>query len=237
MSCEYVQERISPLLDAKLAASEREHVLAHLESCGNCTTHFACARNMRTKLLNLPQPRVPGKLASQLRVMASHESARRAARRNIPSLIKHWVTSARLAFDNLMRPFAVPVTGGVTSAFVIFSLLVPSLSFPHTTADDPPLEGLVATVQFGDPDGEIEGITGTRAVLENANAVIYGNEVCLTLLIDEYGRVQDYYLSSGKLTEEMKSIIMLSKFKPAMVNGQPSWGLKQVVFTHHRMRT
>jgi hypothetical protein len=149
----------------------------------------------------------------------------------------HWVTSARLAFDNLMRPFAVPITGGITSAFVIFSLLVPSLSFPHTTTNDPPLESLVATTPFGDPDGEIVGITGTHAVLENANAVIYGNEVCLTLLIDEYGRVQDYYLSGGKLTEEMKSLILLSTFRPAMVNGQPTWGLKQVVFTHQRLRS
>ena len=32
MSCENVQERISLLLDSKLADGEREHVLAHLES-------------------------------------------------------------------------------------------------------------------------------------------------------------------------------------------------------------
>jgi len=237
MSCEYVQERISPLLDAKLSSGEREHVLAHMETCSQCVTRLESTRNMRGKLLNLPQPRVPAKLAAQLSVMASHESKRQASRKSVSSLISHWVTSARLAFDNLMRPFAVPFTGGVASAFVMFSLLVPSLSFPHTTTNDPPLESLVSPTPFGDPDGEIVGITGTHAVLENANAVIYGNEVCLTLLIDEYGRVQDYYLSGGKLTEEMKSIILISRFTPAMVNGQPTWGLKQVVFTHQRLRS
>jgi hypothetical protein len=46
--------------------------------------------------------------------------------------------------------------------------------------------------------------------------------------------VQDYYLSGGELTDEMKSLILLSQFTPATVNGQPTWGLKQVVFSGGR---
>ena len=68
------------------------------------------------------------------------------------------------------------------------------------------------------------------ACLESGSALIYGNEVALTLLIDERGKVQDFYLSGGKLTDEMKSLILLSWFTPATVNGQPTWGLKQIVF-------
>ena len=55
-------------------------------------------------------------------------------------------------------------------------------------------------------------------------------------MIDERGHVQDYYLSGGELTAEMKSLILLSRFTPATsyVAGirQPTWGLKQVVFQH-----
>jgi hypothetical protein len=62
--------------------------------------------------------------------------------------------------------------------------------------------------------------------------------VSLTLVIDERGRVRDYYLSGGELTDEMKSLILLSQFRPATVNGQPTWGLKQVVFSRgNRMRS
>ena len=142
----------------------------------------------------------------------------------------------RLAFDNLMRPLAVPVTGGVLSAFVMFSLLVPRLSFPHNHGYEPPLAVAASDVQWGDPDGEI---VGTTARLEPGSAVIYGNEVSLTLLIDERGHVRDYYLSGGELTDEMKSLILLSQFTPATVSGQPTWGLKQVVFSSrgHRLRS
>ncbi|MEO8594784.1 MAG: zf-HC2 domain-containing protein [Candidatus Solibacter sp.] len=235
MSCEYVQERISLLLDAKLQSGEREHVLAHLETCGKCGSKFESMQYMRDRLRNLARTRMPSPLVTQLRVIASHECARRGARKSLSTRLAHWATATRLAFDNLMRPFAVPVTGGVTSAFVMFSLLVPSLSFPHPTTNDPPLENLISPVPFGDPDGELDGTT--HGVLESAGALIYGNEVSLTLLIDERGRVQDFYLSGGKLTDEMKSVILLSRFTPATVNGQPTWGLKQVVYTHQRLRS
>ena len=237
MSCVNVQERISLLLDCRLPDGEREHVLAHLETCSKCASRYESMESLRASMRDMARPRIPADLATQLRVMASHECARQVARKSFGTRVANWVTSTRLAFDNLMRPFAVPVTGGVLSAFVMFSLLVPSLSFPHSTTDDPPLESLVTTVQFGDPDGEIVGTSGTHAFLESGTALIYDNEVSLTLLIDERGRVQDFYLSGGKLTDEMKSLILLSQFTPATVNGQPTWGLKQVVFTHKRLRS
>ena len=234
MSCENVQERISLLLDCNLPAAEREYVLAHLDACGKCGERFESMQRMRASLRDMARPRVPAALVTQLRVMASHECSRRIARKNLTTRAAHWVTATRLAFDNLMRPFAVPVTGGVMSAFVMFSLLVPSLSFPHNHSYEPPL-AVAAAVQWGDPDGKIVGASADHARLLPGDAVIYGNEVSLTLLIDERGRVQDYYLSSGgELTDEMKSLILLSQFTPAMAGGQPTWGLKQIVFSGGR---
>jgi negative regulator of sigma E activity len=237
MSCENVQERISLLLDCKLPASEREYVLAHLGACNRCNDRFESMQLMRASMRDMARPQVPAALSMKLRVLASHECARHVARKNLSTRVANWVTATRLAFDNMMRPFAVPVTGGVLSAFVMFSLLVPSLSFPHNHTSEPPLAMLTADPQWGDPDGVIVGTNGTHAVLESGSALIYGNEVSLTLLIDERGRVQDYYLSGGELTDEMKSLILLSQFTPATVSGQPTWGLKQVVFSRHRLRS
>jgi hypothetical protein len=238
MSCENVQERISLLLDCNLPAGEREYVLAHLDACRKCGDRFESMQYMRASLRDMARPCVPAALSTKLRVLASHECARRVARKSLSTRVAHWATATRLAFDNMMRPFAVPVTGGVVSAFVMFSLLVPSLSFPHNHSYEPPLSGLTADVQWGDPDGEIVGATANTARLEPGSALIYGNEVSLTLLIDERGHVQDYYLSGGELTDEMKSLILLSQFTPATVSGQPTWGLKQVVFSRgHRLRS
>jgi Putative zinc-finger len=231
MSCENVQERISLLLDCKLPAGDREHVLAHINSCRQCGSRFESMQYMRSSLRNLARPAVPPVLAAQLRVMASHERARQVARRNFAARVAHWVSLVHLAFDNMMRPFAVPFTGGLLSALVIFSVLVPSLSSRHSYSNDPPVPGLTEEMQWGDPDVVWLGTGDTHAWLEPASALIYDNQVSLTLVIDERGRVHDYYLSGGELTSEMKSLILLSQFKPATVNGQPAWGLKQVVFS------
>ena len=238
MSCENVQERISLLLDCKLPAGDREHVLAHIDECRHCGSRFESMQYMRASLRNMARPTVPPALADQLRVMASHACARQIARKNLATRVEHWVSLIRLAFDNMMRPFAVPFTGGLLSALVLFSVLVPSLSFPHSYSDEPPVAGLTSDMQWGDPDVVWLGTSDTHAWLEPASALIYGNQVCLTLVIDERGRVHDYYLSGGELNDEMKSLILLSQFRPTIVNGQPAWGLKQVVFSRgQRLRS
>jgi hypothetical protein len=234
MSCENVQERISLLLDCNLPVGEREHVLAHLDECHQCGSRFESMQYMRASLRTMAQPPVPAVLSMQLRVMASHEIARHNARKNWSTRVRHGIAATRLAFDNLMRPFALPVTGGVVSAFVMFSLLVPTLSFPHSHTYEPPLDSLSADVQWGDPDGKIVGASTGNARLRPGSSEISGDEISLTLLIDERGHVQDYYVSAGELTEEMKSLILWSQFTPATVSGQPTWGLKQVVFNPAR---
>ena len=139
MSCEHVQERISLLLDCKLPTGDREHVLAHIQSCGQCGSRFESMQYMRSSLRSLGRPAVPPALSAHLRVMASHECARRVARRNLSARVQHWVSLVQLCFDNMMRPFALPFTGGLLSALVLFSVLVPSLSFPHSNSAEPPL--------------------------------------------------------------------------------------------------
>ena len=237
MSCENVQKRISLLLDCKLPAGEREHVLTHLNACSQCGARFESMQYMRASLRDMARPRVPAALSTQLRVLASHECARRIARRSFSTRLAHWVTVTRLTFDNMMRPFAVPITGGVLSAFVIFTLLVPSLSFPHKHSYEPPLAIAETDMQWGNPDGKLMGATADHARLLPGSALIDGNEVSLTLLIDERGRVEDFYLSGGELTDEMKSLIKFTQFAPPTVGGQPTWGLKQIVFSPHRMRS
>jgi len=236
MSCEYVQERMSLLLDCNLPVAEREHVLAHLEACGKCGERFESMQSMRSSLRDLSRPRVPSSLSTQLRVIASHERSRLLARKSLAARLDSVAATVRLGFDNLMRPLAVPVTGGVLSSFVAFVLLMPSLSFRHAYGSEEPLAVATAEDQWGDPGGEI---VGANARLESGRAVITGSEVSLTLLVDERGAVRDYYLSGGELTDDMKSFILLSKFVPATVSGQPTWGLKQIVFTRngHRMRS
>jgi hypothetical protein len=223
------------MLDRQLAAEEWEQSLAHIRSCRRCDAHFEAMREMRTELRRMGKANPPADLSARLRVMASHERTRRLAHASIPALCQHWASNIRLFFDNLMRPFAVPVTGGLFTALLLFSILIPTLNpFQRGVFDERPLAILT------DPDGEIVGTTKEVLRLQAGSATITGNEVSLVLLIDERGHVQDFYVSDGELTDEMKSLILLSRFTPATIDGQPTWGLKQIVFPparHHRLRS
>jgi anti-sigma factor RsiW len=227
MSCENFEERISSHLDGLLEAGEREDVLAHLEGCRDCGARLKSLGELRARLRRLEEPRIPRALAVRLRVLASHEHARRVARATWSTRIASWKAATRLNFENLMRPVALPVAGGVLSALLLFGALVPTLIFPHQIAGDSP-------ISFTDPDGTVVNWTGDRPRLEPVGAEVPSDENVLELTIDDEGLIADYAVRQGQLTPEMLTFIRFSQFTPAMFFGKPTWGKKLVVFPRHR---
>lgn len=241
MSCQSVQERISWFLDGRLAAAEREVLSAHLKLCPACAAYRHALENVRGALRSMDQPPVPAALATQLRVLASHEQVRRLSRASLSARLRHWGDSAGLLFDNLMRPLALPFAGGLLSALLLFGMLVPKLSFHHNFTDDLQLS------MSSDPGGWLveslpaDGaptwlLTADSPRLESANAEVSGEDTVLELIIDETGRVADYSVNRGELTPEMQNIILFSRFTPATLNGRSTWGKALIVFHTPRRR-
>src|ERR1044071_10420519 len=95
MSCDNVQELFSPLIDHKVAAGESEKVLAHIESCKDCSSQFESMQKMRATLRSMNDVPVPPALTAKLRVVASHERERRL--RGTPARsLRYWSDRAQL---------------------------------------------------------------------------------------------------------------------------------------------
>ena len=229
MSCENVQEWISSRVDKVPGGEEEKLVSAHLESCRTCSAHLKAMEALRANLRSLPQPPVPELLAIQLRVLASRERVRQLARSSFSARVRYWADRAQFAFDNLMRPVALPVAGGLLFALLLFGMLVPRLSFVYNVGGDTPLS--IAS----DPDGKVVDLDGIRAQhlydsfrdlprLEPVSADTSGDETVVELTIDNRGLVADYSVRQGELTPDISNIIMFSKFTPAMFFYQPAWG-------------
>lgn len=228
MSCENVQELISVLLDGKVPAEEVEKVLAHTRECRECGPHLEAMELQRTRLKQMAQAKVPEDLSAKLRVLASHERERQLARVSIRARMRRMGSNIGLAFDNLMRPVALPFTGGLLSTLLMFGLLMPTLSFSHQTG------GYEFTTV---PRGSIVGTPWDQPVAwdtrdfplftspDEPNSD-YVNIVNLT--IDESGKVADWSIVRGQLTDEMKSIILLGRFEPATAFGIKTSGTIQV---------
>jgi len=236
MSCEKVREQISLMLDRRLHPAQWAESQLHVDSCADCEHFYESSRLTRAGMRGMAMTAaVPVNLTARLRSMASTERIRVMADASRAAQPRDWAGSLRLYFNNMMRPFAVPVTGGLFTALLMFSLLMPNLVIRRSGGfTESPLADLT------DPEGTLVGASTTRELvwLQPGDATISGNETSLVLLIDAHGKVQDFYLSGGELTDEMKTVILLSRFTPATVYGQPTWGLKQVVFQpRHRLRT
>src|SRR5215472_15467156 len=152
MSCDNVQERISPLVDGRLPDAERENVLAHIGACRDCGEYLESMESVRYAVARLDRPAVPPELTSKLRVLASHERSRQLARITWKAWVKTQVDRVSLTFDNLMRPLAFPFAGGLVSSLIIFGLFIPTLTFQHAFADQ---------VLFAVPDGEVVSLAPT----------------------------------------------------------------------------
>jgi hypothetical protein len=213
MSCQNVQQLISPLLDQRLAAEEREAVLQHLTDCRECNARAELLAEMRVALRRMQQPPVPPQLATQLYITASKERVRLLSRRSLRQWVAFWAGNLRITLDNLMRPLAVPFAGGVFSAFVIFGTLMPTLATQRITGLDVPI------ALFTDPTLEEVGHSHTTV-----------NDTVLELTVDERGRVTDYSNLEGKLTPEMENDLLFYRFSPATAFGQPTWGKVTVTF-------
>ncbi len=226
MSCEYVQERISPLLDQKVPPGERETVLAHIESCRTCGAHYESLQSLRSALRGVRTPAMPADLSQKLRVLASHEHTRRVSRLTFEARLNHWTGRTRLMFDNIMRPFGLPAASGLVSAVLLFALLAPSLSFARHGGVETP-SGVATEAQITTASAADDGLE-----IEEPSTFSPNYEAVLELKISPDGKVWNWSVMQGSLTTELKEMILFSRFQPATYFGAPTWGRVTIYYRH-----
>jgi hypothetical protein len=226
MSCDNVQERVSSFLDRNNPAAERENVLAHIGSCRDCSAYLETQLTMRTALRSLNRPPVPQQLSARLSVIASHECERRRTSVSLAARLRAINSRVQLVFDNLMRPLAFPFAGGLVSSIMIFGLLVPSLTFQHAFADQVLYTSADGEVVVMGPDGAYMPALETENAprIQRADAIVPETANVVELTIDQSGRVTDWTVARGELTQDLTNIIMFGQFSPATNLGVPIMG-------------
>jgi len=217
MSCQTVQNSLSEFLDHRVAGDERTRVAGHLAGCRECAAHLRALSELRDGLRSLPAAAVPERLGMESQVLASHERARWNATKTLPLALHAWAVDLKLAVDNLMRPLALPFAGGLVSALLLFSLLVPTLGFRPSVLNDIPT-----------------GFYTAATLVEVAPLGIHNDETVVALYVDAKGQAMDYSVQQGKVSPEMQAdltkMMFFSRFTPATWFGQPTNGKVLVSF-------
>lgn len=158
-------------------------------------------------LRTLPRPVPPEHLGTQLRIFASRQVQRRAARR-MP-----WLDRLRFSADEMMRPLALPFAGGVFAAVILFSMFVVP-AYPVRAAS-----GM-----------DVPTILTTEATLKgSADLGMSGEDVVVDVTVDQAGRMADYTIERGPsvladpaLRRRLENMLLFTQFVPATAFGMPA---------------
>lgn len=217
MSCQTVRNSLSEFLDHRAAGDMRKRVDTHLAECRECAAYLRELSELRNALKNMPPMPVPERVLTELQVVASRERARWNATRTLPLALQTWAGNIRLAIDNLMRPLALPLAGGLASALLLFGLLVPTLGFRPTILNDVPT-----------------GFYTAATLVEVAPFGVSNDETVVELYVDAKGQATDYSVQNGQVSVAMQAdltkMMFFARFTPATWFGQPTNGKVLVSF-------
>ena len=188
--------------------------------------------NVQQLLQAMPKQAMPEHLRTNLRVIASRERARHIAHKTATATLKTWAASLSLMFDNMMRPFALPFVGGISSAVVMFGILYPTLAPGfHHTEDPAPNWYEEAAVSQLTPFG-VSG-SGKLPVMT----------LVLDVTVDEQGRMIGYtvpievkpLLLDPVLRRSIENNLLFTRFKPANFFGAPTTGKLRITIQHSQL--
>ena len=131
------------------------------------------------------------------------------------SQVGNWMDHARLTMQNVMRPLAVPVAGGVFSAVTLFSVwVVPAYPAFARTGYDVPTQ--LST------EARVKGFASTGTA---------GQDILMDVALDQSGLVVDYtilpdsYMPDADGLRRLENMLVFqTTFVPATSFGQPTAG-------------
>ena len=137
MNCREVQPRLAGYLDGAIRPQEHVRLHDHLKFCEGCRQQLDRYRLMASHLANVEAVLPPAGLALRIRVRASRERSTWATVADL------WART-RLIGQNILKPLAVPATGGLLTAVAVFVLVIQGLlvgmPISRVAADDLPLD-------------------------------------------------------------------------------------------------
>lgn len=216
MNCQQAQRRLAGYLDGAIRSLDRARVSEHLDSCADCRQELDTFRRLSLCLAHVEPVAVPADLATRIRVQASQT-------RSFRGNVRYWWGRAKLVFENILEPLAVPATGGILTALVVFILLVQNILVGVPTGfvpGDLPLN-LVQQAQ-------VESLAPFPVPGLVASDRDPAAAITVEATVDAQGDVVSYRIVSGRsdaaVRNQIEQVLLFSRFRPRLDFGRPTNG-------------
>jgi hypothetical protein len=226
-SCETVRAQLPGFLDGALRWREHAPVQAHLESCADCRRELETYRKLSGLMSRVEPVAPPPDLALRVRNAVSR------ARAELPLHRRLW-NRLDLVLENMLEPIAVPATGGLVSALVVFVVVLQHLfvGIPlGAVPNDVPTNlmqpaRLEALANFPLSNDELAG--GGEALMVEATVNFRGEVVGYEIVAGPESRA---------VRRQLEQVLYFSRFRPAMIFGRPVTGGRVLLsFSEVRVR-
>lgn len=236
MNCAEARNLLPGYLDGALPErrSQRTRVLLgqHLDQCANCRAELQRYRDLSLMMAGSRCIAPPAELGVAIRTAVS----RARANSGFAAYMRRIKTRMELLLDHILEPLAVPATGGLVAALVVFGIVYQFLGagVPLRAAKaDSPTDLL--------QPARLETLAGfeTGGLGQVDRSDEHGLVVEATVNAD--GQAVDYRVLSGQVDAAMRrqldQVVLFSRFRPEMSFGRPTSGGRVVLsFAQIRVR-
>ena len=215
MKCIQAKILLSPYLDGAVTGTQMQELDRHLQSCISCNQRYGSLRQTQQLMAKMGRRQAPADLALKLRVAVSREVAR--GRR------PYWA-GVQVRLENALNAFMVPAMAGLTTAVVVFGVLMGFMALPlQANNSDVPL------MLYTEPQLQ-------QSAFPTAVDSIRGDSLVIEAYVDSNGRVQDYRILSNprdsqELLPQVKNMLIFTTFRPATSMGRPTTGRAVLSFS------
>jgi hypothetical protein len=229
MNCAEARDLLPGYLDGALPERSgppaHERLGRHLAGCMPCRTELQRYRLLSRVMSDMRQAPPPADLGVAIRVAVS----RVRADGGFAGRTRRWKTRLELLLGNILEPLAVPATGGLLAALVVFGIVtqVLGLGMPLRAANaDSPTKLL--------QPARLEMLAGFEtASLAQADRAGEQHGLLVEATVNAAGQAVDYRVLSGQVDAAMRrqldQVVLFSRFRPQMNFGRPTSGGRVVL--------
>jgi Putative zinc-finger len=227
MTCWKIRRQLPGYLDGALPGTHHALVREHVEFCSDCRDELERYRKLSALMSRAERVAPPADLAVGIRVAVAKErtSLGWAARANM------WTSRAHLILRNILQPLALPATGGVVAALLVFAVMYHIIAWgvplgavpndlPTNLLQPARLENLAPFPVPGPLDADEGGSSGPHALLVEA-------------IVNAQGEMVNYHILAGPtdlaVRRQLEQVLLFSRFRPQMSFGRPTPGGRVVL--------
>jgi hypothetical protein len=220
-------------LPEKLGAEGHTSLSSHLENCPSCRRELDRYRRIQRMMSLAARPAPPPELAIRVRTAVSAERALGG----FSGRLRRLKDRLELTLENILQPVALPATGGVIVALLVFALvyqvLGPGMPVSAATPDSPTnlLQPARLETLAGFQMSQLEEMTRTGGQ----------HPLLVEAMVNADGQAVSYRVISGQVDantqRELDEVLFFSRFRPQLSFGRPTSGGRVILsFSQIRVR-